>query len=318
MIFSVPAMLAGAGVGAGVAMMVSGWFGDEPDPPEAAGQPTRNGPVPAPRRPPTTAPTPSTSSRLGGWARHAATRLAATGTDLRSLPLTKALRVNRRLADLAMLEEPLELFLVHKIAAALAGLLTPSILAGLAAVVGVRSDVATSALAGAVLAVLASFLPDVRVRARAAAARLEFRRAVCAFLDLTALERAADAGAVEAVERTAMISDAPPFLRIRRALARAQLEGASPWQGLRDLADTTGVVELGDLADIMASSGQGGAAVCASLRARASALRAALASAETAAANTRSEYMVIPVAVLGLIFMALMAYPAVISLTTVG
>jgi hypothetical protein len=60
----------------------------------------------------------------------------------------------------------------------------------------------------------------------------------------------------------------------------------------------------------MASSGRDGAAVYTSLRARASALRTAITAAETATANAKSEYMVVPVAALGLIFMALLASPA--------
>ena len=60
----------------------------------------------------------------------------------------------------------------------------------------------------------------------------------------------------------------------------------------------------------MRLSGQDGAAVYATLRARATSLRTALTTQAAAAANAASEHMVIPVAALGLVFMALVGYPA--------
>jgi len=230
--------------------------------------------------------------------------------------LVRVLRLDRRLADLALLERSVEALLVRKAGCAVLGLLLPPMLAAVAALTGARPGAGLPAAAGLALAVALSFAPDVEVGLAAARTRQELRRALCAFLDLVALERAADAGPVEAVERAAALSDSPPFVRIRRALSRAQVGGVPPWRGLRELADETGVVELGDLADILAASGRDGAAVCASLRARASALRTAVTTADATAANARSEYMVIPVAVLGLIFMALLAYPAMMRLAS--
>ena len=71
-----------------------------------------------------------------------------------------------------------------------------------------------------------------------------------------------------------------------------------------------GVAELGDLADIMRLSGEDGAAVYTTLRARAASLRSQLLSADAAAANAASEHMIVPVALLGIAFMALIGYPA--------
>ncbi len=60
----------------------------------------------------------------------------------------------------------------------------------------------------------------------------------------------------------------------------------------------------------MRLSGQDGAAVYATLRARATSLRTASTTQAAAAANAASEHMVIPVGLLGLIFLALLGYPA--------
>ena len=137
------------------------------------------------------------------------------------------------------------------------------------------------------------------------------RAASCVYLELVALERAADAGTVEALDRAAAIGHSPEFARIRDALLRAELAGRPAWDGLDDLADTLGVPEYGDLADIMRLSGQDGAAVYATLRARAASLRTQLLTAATAKANAASEHMVIPTALLGIAFMALLGYPAI-------
>lgn len=73
-------------------------------------------------------------------------------------------------------------------------------------------------------------------------------------------------------------------------------------------------MELGDLAEIMRGAGQEGAAVHSTLRARAGSLHTQLLTAATAKANAASEHMAVPVSLLGLCFMALLAYPAFIRI----
>jgi hypothetical protein len=178
------------------------------------------------------------------------------------------------------------------------------LLAGLALPFGVP------VAAGLALGAGMSLLPEVELRRRAALARDQMRRTVCVYLELVALERAADAGAVEALERAAAIGAGPGFVHIREALLRARLEGRTPWQQLSSLADELAVPELGDVADIMRLSGEDGAAVLPTLRARAASLRTSLLQAEVAAANEASERMSVPVALLGVAFMALLGFPA--------
>jgi hypothetical protein len=69
-------------------------------------------------------------------------------------------------------------------------------------------------------------------------------------------------------------------------------------------------MELDDVAEIMRLSGEDGAAVYATLRARAASLRTALLTDAAAEANAASEHMIMPVAFLGVTFMALLGYPA--------
>jgi hypothetical protein len=224
--------------------------------------------------------------------------------------LADALHLDRHAADLAITgSTPIRLAL-EKIGYAALGLAFPTMLAAILAISGLAVPLVLPAGAGLVLGAGLSFLPEVELRRRARTAREQMRRTVCAYLELVALERAADAGAVEALERAAAIGDGPGFEHIREALLRARLEGRTPWQQLSALSEQLRVPELGDVADIMRLSGEDGAAVLPTLRARAASLRTSLLQADVTAANEASERMSIPVALLGVAFMALLGFPA--------
>ena len=154
------------------------------------------------------------------------------------------------------------------------------------------------------------FLPDVDLRRRAGEVRAELRQVLCVFLEFVALERAADAGAAESLERAAAVGDSRFFVLVRDELVRAQLAGEPAWRAFEHLADRVEVPELGDVADIMRLTGEDGAGVYGTLRARAASLRTALLNEQAAQANAASEQMVVPVALLGIAFLLLLGYPA--------
>lgn len=220
------------------------------------------------------------------------------------------LRLARYSADLAITGTTTARLALSKVAYALVGLVFPILMSAILMVAGLAIPVVAPAAVGLALAAGLSVLPEVDLRRRAGQARLEMRRTICAYLELVALERAADAGPVESLERAAAIGDGPGFDHIRQALLRARLEGRTPWTQLSALADELRVPDLADVADIMRLSGEDGAAVLVTLRARAASLRTALLQAEVAAANQASERMSIPVALLGVAFMALLGFPA--------
>jgi len=245
------------------------------------------------------------------------TEIASEGRPLlaaarrRLLPqLAESLGLSRYASDLRMVGQTPEDLAARKVGYAILGLTFPALLALGFAALGVPAPIAIPAGASLLLAGLLFVLPDVDVRRRATQARASMRRAVCVYLELVALERAADAGTTEALDRAANIGNSTEFDRIRDALLHADLSGQPAWNGLTDLAQRTGVPELGDLADITRLSGQDGAAVYATLRARAASLRTQLLTAGTAKANAASEHMIVPVALLGVAFMALIGYPA--------
>lgn len=224
--------------------------------------------------------------------------------------LVESLGLRRFAADLRMVDQTPEDLAARKVGYGLLGIAFPALLTGAAAAAGVSPSLAITLAFALLLGGALFMVPDFDLRRRATTARADLRRATCVYLELVALERAADAGTTEALDRAASIGTAREFERIRDALLRAQLRGQRSWQGLTDLADSTAVPELGDLADIMRLSGHDGAAVYATLRARAASLRTQLLTATTAKANAASEHMIVPVALLGVAFMALIAYPA--------
>jgi hypothetical protein len=287
-------VLAGALVGIGLTTVIAGLRAPAPDLRAAVVRltaPTEAGTEVGRQRP-------RTASAMERPLADAAARLADT------------LHLERYRADLALTGTNPARMALEKLGYAAVGFVFPVLMVSILAVAGLAVPVVVPVAAGLGLAAAMSFLPEVDLRRRAALARQQMRRTVCVYLELVALERAADAGAVEALERAAAIGQGAGFEHIREALLRARLEGRTPWQQLSSLADALDVPELGDVADIMRLSGEDGAAVLPTLRARAASLRTSLLQADVAAANEASERMSIPVALLGVAFMALLGFPA--------
>ncbi len=245
---------------------------------------------------PVTAVTPGGVDRVGAWAS-------------RRLPMTAA-----PVKDLALLEIPVSRFYGQKVLYALFGLAFPVVLGYAATLLDLSPPILLPAVASLVLAVVLSLLPDYNVRSDAAAAREEFTRALSAYVDLVALERLAGAGPRQAMESAAQIGDAWPFRRIDEELTRSRWSGVPPWDALSRLAASLDLTALADLADIMRLSGEEGASVYQSLRARSSAIRTALVTEELARANRAGERLTLPAAVLALTFAVLLTGPALIRL----
>ena len=213
--------------------------------------------------------------------------------------------------ELALLRVPAHRFLGAKAVLAMVGLLFPPLAVLLLVLLGARLPVVVPAGASVLLAGVLGVLPDVELRRRAQAAREEFARAVTAYVDLTALERAAGSGATQALEHAAAVGDSWVFVRLREELARARYAGTPPWDRLGELGAELDVPELADIANIMRISGEEGAAVYETLRARSRGMRATLLSLQQTRANEQSERMVVPVAALGLVFLLILGVPAV-------
>ncbi|GGP78209.1 type II secretion system F family protein [Streptomyces melanogenes] len=219
--------------------------------------------------------------------------------------------------DLALLGQGPGQFMLKKTALAAFGLLGPPIAAIPWTIAGVGLPFYVPTGAGLLVAGVLFLIPDLAVRDQAKRARDQFAHALSAYLDLVALKRAADAGPAEALEKAAQVGEGWPFLYLQGALRRARLEKIPPYQALADLSVQYGLPVLDDVADIMRGSATDGAAVYKALRARTAALDAELLADQAAEANAASESMTAPGALLAVLMMLLMAFPAVIRMLTV-
>ncbi|MEU4507394.1 type II secretion system F family protein [Streptomyces sp. NPDC024089] len=219
--------------------------------------------------------------------------------------------------NLALIGQGPGQFMLKKTAFAALGLLCPVIATIPWILAGISLPFYVPAAVGLVVALLLFVTPDLAVRDQAKRAREEFAHALSAYLDLVALKRAADAGPAEALEKAAEVGRGWPFLYLQGALRRARLEKIPPYQALTELAAEYDLPVLDDVADIMRSSATDGAAVYKALRARTAALNAELLADQATEANAASEKMTAPGALLAVLVMLLMAFPAVIRMITI-
>lgn len=161
-------------------------------------------------------------------------------------------------------------------------------------------------------------LPDFVLRDDAARRRKAFRHALSSYLDLVNVIIAGGGGIQTALYTAAEAGDGWAFAAIRRALDRARFTNRSPWETFNELAAELDVPELAELAASVALAGSQGARIRASLAAKADTLRGHQVAETEAAAESATERMTIPVAVLLFGFLLFVAYPAVQQITTVS
>lgn len=195
-------------------------------------------------------------------------------------------------------------FFAEKLVWSVAGLLLPGLWVAYQYLLGGTPSPLPAAL-GLVGAVVGYFIADVRLGRGAQAARRSTSESIHTFFDLIALERLANASAVQAVASAAEISSAPLFRRIATGLERARLEQTAPWDELVRVADEWQLPELSDLADVMRLEEQG-AALADVLRARVRELREAHLSEQRSKAQESTEgltvWMTVPALLLGVTF----------------
>jgi hypothetical protein len=290
------ALVSGALVTLGVVLVVMRLMPAEPDLAEALSRLT-----PARGRARSIEPSSGSTGkeRIGVWA-------------IKALP--PALWVRTPTRELAILRIPLARFYGDKLTFAGLGLVIPPLLAWFFDLIGLGFPIAVPALASLGLAAVMFFLPNYNAVDDARKARREFSRALGAYIDLVALERNNGSGVRQAMESAAEVGDSWVFTRLSEELTRSRWSGLPPWDALHTLADELGLPELDDFADIMRLSGEEGASVYATLRARSAAMRTAMLNDEIAEANAVGERMTVPGSLLGVIFMALLVAPSLLRM----
>jgi hypothetical protein len=285
---------AGALLGLGAALLLIRLLPAEPDLADALGRLT-----PKITRVTSTATAGSGKERIGLWA-------------IRTLPPSLWVRTPTR--ELALLRIPLARFYGDKITFAALGLVIPPLLGFFFDLLGLGLPYPIPAIGSLGLAAVMFFLPNYNAVDDAKKARLEFTRALGAYIDLVALERNNGSGVRQAMEAAAEVGDSWVFTRLSEELIRSRWSGLPPWDALHTLAEELGLPELDDFADIMRISGEEGASVYPTLRARSAAMRTAMLNDEIAEANAVGERMTIPGSLLGLIFMALLVAPSLLRM----
>lgn len=218
--------------------------------------------------------------------------------------------------ELALIGYTTERYVTEKLLFSMIGLVTPSLFALLLAVTPIRPGLFIPGIVGLGLAALFFWLVDVSIRQRAADARKEFTRHVGVYFNLVAQELAASRGPTEALERAAAVGGGWVSERIRQSLETSRLRLEPPWEGLRAVATEIGVVDLGDIGEIMTLAGSEGAQVYDTLRSRADALHTAQTLTEEDRANTATTVLYIPTSALVLVLFVITAYPALVRLVT--
>ncbi len=159
------------------------------------------------------------------------------------------------------------------------------------------------------------FYARIDLRSDAEAARREFRHALAAYLELVCVLMAGGAGVETALFDAASVGRGPALRHLRTALSVAQARRQAPWQLLGELGDRVGVVELEALHASVSLAGDG-AQVRDSLAAKADGIRLRDLARTESEAQSRTETMVLPVALMFAGFLTLIGYPALAALST--
>lgn len=159
------------------------------------------------------------------------------------------------------------------------------------------------------------FYALVDLRSDAAKARRAFVSSLASYLELVSILMAGGAGVETALYEAATIGRGRGYRQLRVALSSAQARRRGPWQEFGELGRRVGVQELRDLEAAMTLASKEGARVRESLATRAAALRERDVYQQEAAAQSRSETMVLPVAMMFTGFLLLIGYPALAGLS---
>ncbi|UKD58545.1 type II secretion system protein [Amycolatopsis sp. FU40] len=220
------------------------------------------------------------------------------------------------LADLELVGQAPETFLLHRIVFAAIGALWVPLLSVVLAFGGVAPPVVLTGVLSLATAVVGWTLPAASLKSKVTRARAELRGALACYCRLVALGRIGDRGPVEALRYPASLGEGWTFRRIRDAMDEAALLGDMPWDGLQRLGTATGVRELSDLTHVVASAGHDGASIVTSLRVKADSIEQQLSAERKTGAAVRSDRMDLPLALLGLAFVVFLAFPGVATMLT--
>jgi Flp pilus assembly protein TadB len=199
-------------------------------------------------------------------------------------------------------------YAAYKIGGLVAGAAAPMLMSAALLLVGAPVPLVVPAGFAVACAAIGFLVPDALIRQRADRAKAQVREAVTAYLTLAALSLRSGLGLDAALMEAARVADTWIWRTIHQALDHAVLARQPAWEGLRGLSRQLDVPELVDIADI-ATTGSEGTAVADALMARARALRHQILAEQRSQANETNERLVVPIALMGLTFLAMLFFP---------
>ncbi len=217
---------------------------------------------------------------------------------------------------LRVLDKSVEQHAFEKLIAAVAGLCLPILLAVLLLAMGVSPPLLLFVMASLLLAVGGFLYPDLPLAEQVEERRRSFRHSLGAYLELVCVMLAGGAGTQTALAAAAESGDGWAFVELRRAINRAQATNRGAHELFDELGQELGVVELRDLAASLALVGGHGARVKESLIAKSEAMRHSLAADLEAMAETRTEKMIIPVAIMTVGLTLFVGFGALTAITS--
>src|SRR5262249_26623551 len=152
-------------------------------------------------------------------------------------PLRDAIRARFRppKTDLAILGRTVDRYLLTLGLSALLAMLMPALVTLIVAIAHLPVSPFIPAGGTPLAAAGAAWLAHRDIVAKAAAARAEFTRGMCTYLDLAAHQVLGGHGPMESLEHAASICHGWVFVHLRGALLRAQLQLRPPWDELKEL-----------------------------------------------------------------------------------
>lgn len=204
----------------------------------------------------------------------------------------------RLLADLAVCETDPATHLATQITAALIGFALPAALFTMAAVVGLDAGWVLPVWVCLIAAAAGFWLPNVRVRRTAAARRQLMEHTLSTLLDLVAPALAAGAGVEQAMRDAASVCSGWAADRIRAALSTARAGQLPLWQPIDDLGTALAVPALRQLAASLRLASGEGTRIRAAITARADTLAQKLIADTETRAAAATEHMAAPLMLL--------------------
>jgi len=211
---------------------------------------------------------------------------------------------------LAVTGESQEQLATKVVMAGAAGLLGPPAVWVLFRSIGTTAPLGLAIVVGLVAGPLCAATPVMGLVGRARERRRHFRIVVGSFVDLVVLSLAGGVGIEGALLAASQVSSDWAVRRMGHVLLRARDSGESPWSALGRLGHELGVSELVELSSSLQLAGTEGTRIRQSLSARAVSLRRHEQAEAESAANTTTERLFLPGALLLVGFLLFVGYPA--------